>query len=240
MFSEGEVSLRLLVVDDERDLAAALASGLRQEGYAVDIAGDGAEALERMSYVPYDLVLLDLAMPRTDGWGVLREVRSDAEVTGQAAPRILVLTARDSLRDRVRGLDEGADDYVVKPFAFSELAARVRALLRRENVGGNAVHTVGDLVLDTARRTAYRGDRHLPLSSKEFALLRYFMRHPDRPISTGELLEHVWDGDLDPSSSVVRVTIGTLRRKLAPEAGPGSQEQPVETVVGVGYRLRGS
>jgi DNA-binding response OmpR family regulator len=230
--------MRLLVVDDEQDLAAALASGLRQEGYAVDVAGDGAEALERLSYVPYDLVLLDLAMPRVDGWGVLRDVRSDVEATGQLPPRILVLTARDSLRDRVRGLDDGADDYVVKPFAFSELAARVRALLRRDSVGGSAVLTVGDLELDTARRSAYRGDRELGLSVKEFTLLRYLMQHPGRVISTGELLEHVWDGDLDPSTSVVRVTIGTLRRKLAPQVGPSSDDQPVETVVGVGYRLR--
>jgi DNA-binding response OmpR family regulator len=232
--------MRLLVVDDEQDLAAALASGLRQEGYAVDVAGDGAEALERLSYVPYDLVLLDLAMPRVDGWGVLRDVRSDVEATGQLPPRILVLTARDSLRDRVRGLDDGADDYVVKPFAFSELAARVRALLRRDSVGGSAVLTVGDLELDTARRSAYRGDRELGLSVKEFTLLRYLMQHPGRVISTGELLEHVWDGGLDPSTSVVRVTIGTLRRKLAPQVGPSSDDQPVETVVGVGYRLRTS
>jgi len=230
--------VRLLVVEDEQDLAAALAVGLRQEGYAVDVAGDGAEALERLSYTPYDLVLLDLAMPHLDGWAVLRALRSDAEATGEAPPRVLLLTARDALRDRVRGLDDGADDYLVKPFAFGELAARVRALLRRESRGTSAVFTVGDLVLDTARHTADRGDRALGLSVKEFALLRYFMQHPGRVLSTGELLEHVWDDSVDPSSTVVRVTIGTLRRKLAPAAPPDSPQQPIETVVGAGYRLR--
>jgi DNA-binding response OmpR family regulator len=230
--------MRLLVVDDERDLATAVAAGLRQEGYAVDTADDGAEALERISYVPYDLVLLDLAMPGIDGWGVLHNLREDAEATGQAPPRVLLLTARDALRDRVRGLDDGADDYLVKPFAFSELAARVRALLRRDSRGTSSVLTVGDLVLDTARHSATRGERDLGLSVKEFALLRYFMLNPDRVISSGELIEHVWDDTVDASSSVTRVTIGTLRRKLAPQAAPNSADQPLETVVGAGYRLR--
>jgi DNA-binding response OmpR family regulator len=121
--------VRLLVVEDEEDLASALATGLRREGYAVDVAVHGGDALERLSYTPYDLVLLDIAMPGVDGWTVLRGLREDAEATGHPPPRVLVLTARDSLRDRVRGLDDGADDYLVKPFSFTELAARVRALL---------------------------------------------------------------------------------------------------------------
>jgi DNA-binding response OmpR family regulator len=232
------ILVRLLVVEDEQDLATAVAAGLRQEGYAVDVAGDGAEALDRLSYTPYDLVLLDLAMPRVDGWGVLRDLRSDAEVTGTAPPRVLLLTARDSLRDRVRGLDDGADDYLVKPFAFTELAARVRALLRRDSRGTSSVLTVGDLVLDTASHAAYRGNREVALSVKEFALLRYFMLNAGRVISSGELIEHVWDETVDPTSSVTRVTIGTLRRKLAPAVLPDAAEQPLETVVGVGYRLR--
>jgi DNA-binding response OmpR family regulator len=230
--------VRLLVVEDEEDLATALAAGLRQEGYAVDVAVDGGEALERLSYTPYDLVLLDIAMPRVDGWAVLRDLRDDAEATGHPPPRVLVLTARDSLRDRVRGLDDGADDYLVKPFSFTELAARVRALLRRDSGGSSAVVTVGDLVLDTARHAAWRGDRELGLSTKEFALLRYFMQHPGLVLNAGELLEHVWDERADPFSTVVRVTVGTLRRKLAPASRPDAPDQPIETVIGAGYRLR--
>lgn len=230
--------MRLLVVDDEQDLATAVAAGLRQEGYAVDVAADGGEALDRLSYTPYDLVLLDLAMPSVDGWGVLRNLREDSEVTGDAPPRVLLLTGRDSLRDRVRGLDDGADDYLIKPFAFTELAARVRALLRRDSRGTSSVIAVGELLLDTASHSASRGDRELGLSVKEFALLRYFMLNAGRVISNGELLGHVWDDSVDPTSTVTRVTIGTLRRKLAPSVRPDSPDQPLETVAGVGYRLR--
>lgn len=225
------------MVEDEVDLADALARGLRRDGYAVDVANDGEEALSRLALNAYDLVCLDLNLPEVDGLEVCRRLRTDPELApgeGEAAPRVLMLTARDTLDDRVAGLDEGADDYLVKPFAFAELAARVRSLLRRDASRPGSVLRVGDLELDPARHEARRGDRSLDLTAKEFALLRYFMAHPGRVLSQEHLLEHVWDEFADPFTNTVRVTVGTLRRKLAGADGG----QPIETVVGVGYRLR--
>ncbi len=229
--------MRLLVVEDEVDLADALARGLRRDGYAVDVANDGEEALSRLALNAYDLVCLDLNLPEVDGLEVCRRLRTDpalAPAEGDPAPRVLMLTARDTLEDRVAGLDEGADDYLVKPFAFAELAARVRSLLRRDATRPGSVLQVSDLELDPARHEARRGDRVLDLTAKEFALLRYFMAHPGRVLSQEHLLEHVWDEFADPFTNTVRVTVGTLRRKLAGT----DDDQPIETVVGVGYRLR--
>jgi DNA-binding response OmpR family regulator len=183
--------VRVLVVEDEADLAEAVATGLRREGYAVDIAADGEEALEKLGYTEYDLVCLDLTLPKVDGIEVCRRIRSGDTASSDA--RVLMLTARDAVRDRVAGLDEGADDYLVKPYAFAELTARVRTLLRRDAGRSGAVLRVGDLVLDTARMTATRGDRDLDLTAKEFALLRYFMSRAGEVLSTEDLLEHVWD-----------------------------------------------
>jgi DNA-binding response OmpR family regulator len=223
--------VRLLVVDDEVDLADAVARGLRREGYAVDVAHDGAAALERLAVDEYDLVCLDLTMPGAhDGLDVCRAIRA-GEAAG-AGPRVLMLTARDSLDDRVAGLDTGADDYLVKPFAFRELSARVRMLLRRDAVRSGAVLEVGDLSLDTARQEATRAGTVLDLTPKEFALLRWFMTRPGVVVSQEELLAHVWDANADPFTSTVRVTVGTLRRKLE-VLGPS----PIETLVGRGYRL---
>ena len=165
--------MRLLVVEDEIDLAEAVARGLRREGYAVDIAADGDEALEKLAYTEYDLVCLDLTLPKVDGREVCRRIREGSTASTDA--RVLMLTARDAIEDRVAGLDDGADDYLVKPYAFAELTARVRTLLRRDAGKSGAVLEVGDLRLDTARRVAWRGDRELDLTAKEFALLRYFM-----------------------------------------------------------------
>jgi DNA-binding response OmpR family regulator len=226
--------VRLLVVEDEQDLADAIAFGLRREGYAVDLAYDGDEALVKAAVYPYDLICLDLNLPGTDGREVCRRVVAAERPEGQSRPRVLMLTARDGLADRVRGLDDGADDYLVKPFAFSELNARVRALLRRDAVSATALLRVGDLELHSTRREARRGGRDLQLSPKEFALLRYFMTHPGEVLSEGHLLTHVWDENANPYTKTVRVTVMTLRRKLD-EAG---REQPIETVVGSGYRLR--
>jgi DNA-binding response OmpR family regulator len=226
--------VRLLIVEDELDLATALATGLRREGYAVDTAGTAEQARERLDETPYDVVCLDLGLPDGDGRAICRELRSgDLGIADAPAPRVLMLTARDALDDRVGGLDDGADDYVVKPFSFAELAARVRALARRDGANGGATIRLGDLELDAARHEARRNESRLDLTPKEFALLRYFLLHPGEVLTPERLLEHVWDDQADPFTNTVRVTISNLRRKLA-EAGAG---QPIATVVGVGYRL---
>ena len=225
--------MRLLVVEDEQDLAEAIALGLRREGYAVDVAHDGEEALVKAAVYPYDLVCLDLNLPRVDGREVCRRLRRAERHDEEPAPRVLMLTARDALADRVAGLDDGADDYLVKPFDFAELTARIRALLRRDASRSDATLEAGSLTLDTARLEARRDGRRLDLTAKEFALLRYLMSRPGEVISEGDLLTHVWDENANPYTKTVRVTIATLRRKLA---GPG-EAQPIETVIGSGYRL---
>ena len=223
--------VRVLVVEDEVDLAHAVATGLRREGYAVDVVHDGDEALEKLGYTEYDVVCLDLTLPTVDGTDVCRQIRrGDTASTGA---RILMLTARDAVADRVKGLDDGADDYLVKPYAFAELTARVRSLLRRDAGRTGAVLHVGDLTLDTARLVASRGDRQLDLTAKEFALLRYFMARAGEVLSTEDLLEHVWDEFTDPFTNTVRVTVGTLRRKLSVDDEPPL----IETLIGSGYRL---
>jgi DNA-binding response OmpR family regulator len=227
--------MRLLIVEDEEDLVEALRLGLTRAGYAVDIAVDAAQAYERLTVNAYDLMLLDLSLPDGDGFGLCRGVRSGALPAASGTDlRVLMLTARGALTDRVRGLDEGADDYLVKPFAMAELLARVRALLRRDSGGGGSVIEVGDLRLDSARQEAHRGDRRLNLTRKEFGVLEYLMTRPGVVVSAEDLLEHVWDENVDPFTQTVRVTVGTLRRKLA-AAGDSA---PVQTVVGRGYRLR--
>ncbi len=225
--------MRVLVVDDEVDLAEAVALGLRRDGYAVDVAFGGREAVDKLRLNAYDLVCLDLTMGDLDGLEVCRWIKGpDGPDT---SPRVLMLTARDSLGDRVAGLDEGADDYLVKPFAFDELRARVRSLLRREAARSGSVLTVGDLELNDARHEARRAGTLLELTAKEFALLRYFMAHAGQVLSQEDLLEHVWDEHADPFTNTVRVTVGTLRRKLERAADDGSA--PIETVIGRGYRL---
>ena len=223
--------MRVLVVEDEADLADAIARGLRRDGYAVDVAYDGDAAVDKATINDYDVVCLDLNLPRIDGIEVVRRIRADSR---RPSPRVLMLTARDSTRDRIAGLDEGADDYLVKPFDFDELKARVRALLRRDAGRSGALLRVADIELDSSRHEARRGGHQLPLTPKEFALLRYFMSRAGQVLSQEDLLEHVWDENADPFTNTVRVTVMTLRRKLA-DAG---DSQPIETVVGRGYRLR--
>jgi len=223
--------MRILVVDDEVELADAVARGLRREGYAVDIANDGATALEKAQLVPYDLVCLDLTMPDIDGLEVCEQLRQDPPEG--VTPRVLMLTARDSVDDRIDGLDHGADDYLVKPFAFGELTARVRSLLRRDAAKTGSVLAVHDVELDDTRHRAIRAGRDLELTAKEFALLRYFMSHVDEVLSQEHLLEHVWDEHADPFTNTVRVTVGTLRRKLSED----NEMQLIETVIGSGYRM---
>lgn len=219
------------MVDDEEDLAGAVAESLRREGYAVDVANTGQEALDRLIINPYDVVLLDLTLPDIDGLEVCRTVRSDPMF--EPTTRILMLTARDSIEDRVAGLDVGADDYLVKPFALPELSARVRTLLRRETTGGDAVLTAGELTLDTARQIVSWNNEPIDLTTKEFSLLRYFMSHQGEVLSQERLLEHVWDEMLDPFTNTARVTVGTLRRKLSASTGLNF----IDTVIGSGYRF---
>jgi DNA-binding response OmpR family regulator len=227
--------MRVLVVEDEPALANALRIGLTREGYAVDTAGDRADAIAKLQLVPYDVMVLDVSLPDGTGFELARDVRSGA-VGGESPQdlRIIMLTARGGLADRVQGLDVGADDYLVKPFAMPELSARIRALLRREVTAASAVMEVGPLRLDTARHLAHRDKRELPLTLKEFGVLRYLMSRPGHVVSSEELLEHVWDENADPFTQTVRVTVGTLRRKLTVDDEP----QILETLVGRGYRLR--
>jgi DNA-binding response OmpR family regulator len=226
--------MRVLVVEDERDLADSLVEGLRAAGYAVDVAYDGEDARVKTAVYPYDLVTLDLNLPGADGRELCRQLRTSERHDGAPPPRILVLTARDGLDDRIGGLDDGADDYVVKPVELTELLARVRALMRRHGAESGAILRVADIELDSARLLARRRGRPLDLTPKEFALLRYLMSHPGEVFSEGHLLTHVWDENANPYSKTVRVTVMNLRRKLVARGG----EQPIETVVGAGYKLR--
>ena len=226
--------MRVLVVEDEADLATAVAAGLRRDGYAVDVAADGGSALDRIALTPYDLVCLDLNLPDMDGLEVCRRVvAGHVDRVGAPAPKILMLTARGTVSDRIAGLDGGADDYLVKPFALGELQARVRALLRRDTVAGGAVLRWDGIELDGARHEVRVQGQLVDLTPKEHALLRWFLLHPDEVHSAEKLLEHVWDEHADPFTNTVRVTLSNLRRKLA-DAGA----QPIETLPGRGYRLR--
>ena len=219
------------MVDDEDELASAVAEALRRQGYAVDVVNSGQDALDRLIINPYDLVLLDLTLPDIDGIDVCRMIRTDPMF--DPTTRILMVTARDSIGERVVGLDEGADDYLVKPFALPELSARVRTLLRRETTGGDAVLLAGELALDAARQLVSWKSQPIELTTKEFSLLRYFMSHDGEVLSQERLLEHVWDEMLDPFTNTARVTVGTLRRKLANATG----QNFIETVIGAGYRF---
>ncbi len=223
--------MRILVVDDEPELADAIAGSLRREGYAVDVVNDAHGALDRLMLNPYDLVTLDLTLPDLDGREVCRLIRTDPRY--DPSTRVLMVTARDEVADRVAGLDDGADDYLIKPFALAELSARVRSLLRREMTGEDSILEVDDLVLDTARRRVTWAGIPIDLTTKEFALLRYFMTNVGSVLSQERLLEHVWDEMVDPFTNTVRVTVGTLRRKLA----AATDTALIETVIGAGYRL---
>jgi DNA-binding response OmpR family regulator len=226
--------MRILVVEDEPDLASAIAISLRRDGYAVDVAGDGATALDRVVVNDYDLVCLDLNLPDTDGLDLCRQVVNTPPVDDWTVPRIIMLTARGSIDDRIRGLDHGADDYLVKPFALGELGARVRALLRRDTSSTSSVISRAAVELDSSRHEVRVHDKPVELTTKEFALLRWFLLHPDVVHSAERLLEHVWDEHADPFTNTVRVTISNLRRKLA----VAGIDDLIETLPGRGYRLR--
>ncbi|MDT4916982.1 MAG: two-component system, OmpR family, response regulator [Pseudonocardiales bacterium] len=220
--------MRVLVVEDELAMAGVLNRGLTEEGFAVDVAGDGVDGLWYATEYDYDAIVLDVGLPGRDGFGVLVELRR----AGSWVP-VLLLTARDAVEDRVRGLDLGADDYLTKPFAFPELLARLRVLLRRGARPRPAVLVVGELRLDPAERTATRGDLLLELTAKEFAVLECFMRRPGEVLTRTQLIEHVWDAEFDNDSNIVDVYLASLRSKVDRPFGT----HLLETVRGVGYRL---
>jgi two-component system copper resistance phosphate regulon response regulator CusR len=222
------IELRILLVEDEAPAAKMLAKGLREDAYAVDVAMDGEKALEQAGITDYDLIILDVRLPRKDGFEVCRELRG----AGSTAP-ILMLTARDAVEDRVAGLDTGADDYLVKPFDFEELLARVRALLRRKEALYPQVITVADLSVHTRSRRASRGGKDLDLTAKEYALLEYLARRTGEVVGRAEIADHVWDENFDPFSKVIEVFIQRLRRKI----DNGQSVRLIHTRRGEGYML---
>jgi two-component system, OmpR family, response regulator len=221
--------MRTLLVEDHVKLAAALRRGLRTEGVVADVARTGSDALWMAQAVPYDAVVLDVMLPGLDGFEVCRRLRAQ----GVWVP-IIMLTARDSVEDRVRGLDAGADDYLTKPFALAELLARLRAVSRRGAIERPATLEAGDLRLDPATRRAWRGSVEIALSAREFAMLEAFMRRPGEVLSRLQLLEAAWEYDFENRSNVVEVYVRYLREKLDRPFGVES----IETVRGAGYRLR--
>ncbi len=223
------VSMRMLIVEDEPKLAALLKRGLTEEGHVVDAADNGEDGLWMATATAYDAIVLDVMLPRMDGFATCRELRRREIWTP-----VLMLTARDAVEDRVQGLDTGADDYLVKPFSFSELVARIRALTRRAPHQRPTVLAAGDLRLDPATHRAWRGDVELPLSAKEFALLELFLRRPGTTLSRDTLLQGAWDIAFESRSNVVDVYIRSLRTKIDRPFGRKS----IETVRGAGYRLR--
>jgi heavy metal response regulator len=222
--------VRILVVEDDRKVARFVRQGLCEEGHAVEIATDGAEALDFVLIEPaYDLIILDVMLPGQDGFGVLKTLRAH-----KVAAPVLILTARDSVPDRVAGLDLGADDYLTKPFAFEEFLARVRALLRRRDVDRAPILTVDDLVVDPATRRVTRGERRIELTARQYALLEYFLRNAGRVLSRQMIAQHVWGLGFDAESNVIDVYVGYLRRKIDRDR----ERRLLHTVRGAGYVLQ--
>ena len=220
--------MRILIVEDEMAIAAFIRQGLEEAGYALDLAEDGAEALHWLAIAEYDVVILDVMLPDRSGLDICAELRR----RGVRAP-VLMLTARDTVEDRVAGLDSGADDYLIKPFAFAELLARLRALLRREPLLTSTRLQVADLTLDTVSRAVQRAGRPIALTSKECSLLEFLMRHPNQTLTRAMIAEHVWNYDFDNLTNLIDVHIHGLRRKIDDAYEP----KLLHTVRGVGYRL---
>jgi len=222
--------MRILVVEDERKVASFIRQGLEEEGHTVEVAADGASALDLMvEGPPYDLVVLDLMLPKRDGFTVLRTARARHVETP-----VLILTARDGVSDKVTGLDLGADDYLTKPFAFDEFLARVRALLRRGTGQRVPVLRLADLTLDPSTREVSRGSRKVTLTTREYALLEYFLRNVGRVLTRPMIAEHVWGLDFDPESNIIDVYVGYLRRKIDDDG----ERRLLHTVRGAGYVMR--
>jgi heavy metal response regulator len=222
--------MRVLVVEDEERIAAFLERGLKEEGWAVDVVHTGGDALDWAAAAEYDVIVLDVLLPGQDGFSVCRELRA----RGAKTP-VLMLTARDTVDDRVTGLDSGADDYLVKPFAFKELLARLRALTRRQSETRSTELRVADLALDTVAHTARRGGKRIELTAKEYSLLEYLMRNAGRLLSRTQIAEHVWNFDFYSESNVVDVYIRYLRRKI----DEGFDHKLIRTVRGAGYMIGG-
>lgn len=219
--------MRILVVEDEKRIADFLGRGLQSAGYAVDLAGDGASAMDLVHAADYDVIVLDLMLPDTDGLTLLGKIRDR-----KSSPPVLILSARGGLDDRVKGLESGADDYLVKPFAFVELLARVRALLRRGQPAPEKLQA-GDLCLDSIRRRVTRAGENIELAPKEFSILEYLMRNRGRPLSRTMIVEHVWDMDYDGLTNIVDVYIRHLRSKIDDRFAV----KMIQTVRGIGYML---
>lgn len=221
--------MRILIVEDEATLARTLAHYLQEQGHAPDVAHDGEEGLSLAETGSYDLIILDLLLPRLDGMEVIRRLRNETISTP-----VLMLTAKDSVNDKVLGLDAGADDYLTKPFALAELLARVRALLRRDSVSKTAVLQVGDLAMDTVAHRVRRGDLEIDLTGKEYSLLEYLMLNANHVLSRTQIADHVWDYDFGGLSNIVDVYIRYLRRKI----DDGLEPKLLATVRGRGYCIR--
>ena len=221
--------MRILIIEDDSDLAGFIQKGLREECYAVDRAQEGEEGLFMVSTMSYDLIILDVMLPKLDGLTVCRRLRAD----GNKTP-ILLLTARGAVDDRVTGLNMGADDYLTKPFAFTELLARVRALIRRTGVDQTPRLTVADLEVDPVAHRVRRAGRDITLTNKEYALLEYLLRNPNRVLTRTAIIEHVWDIHYDGMTNIVDVHIRALRAKMDKEFSPPL----IQTVRGVGYVLK--
>ena len=220
--------MRILIVEDDRKVGAFLQKGLKEEQYAVDVCRDGEEAVDWASINSSDVIVLDIMLPKKDGFAVCRELRQKGMLTP-----ILMLTAKDSVEDKVSGLTEGADDYLTKPFSFEELLARIRALLRRTQDYKTKVLRVGDLEMDTAKRQAIRAGKQIPLSGKEYALLEYLMRNKGRVVTESMIVEHVWDMNYEGTSNIVNVYINYLRKKIDSEF----EVKLVRTIRGHGYTI---
>ncbi len=220
--------MRILVVEDEKHLADIIKRGLREQGYAVDIAYDGDQGQYMAETTPYDLILLDILLPKKTGLQVCGDLRAK-----KATTPIIILTARDKVGDRVQGLDCGADDYLTKPFAFPELLARIRALLRRDMTDKSPKMSVGTLVMDPVTRQVTQGDKVISLTSKEFTLLEYFMRHPNMLLTRTMLEQHAWDYEFDGESNLIDVYIRRIRNKIDIKG----RESLIETTRGAGYRM---
>lgn len=220
--------MRVLIVEDEDSIAQFIQQGLSEAGYAVDLVQDGKLGLDYAVGIEYDAIVLDIMLPSMNGFIFLQELRSRDIMTP-----VLCLTARDTVEDRVRGLDVGADDYLIKPFAFTELLARIRALLRRPPLQMQTTLQVADLKMDLPARKVYRGSKLIKLSTREFSVLEYLMRHPNQVLSRTQIGEHIWNIDFDSESNVIDVYIGYLRSKI----DKGFEEKLIHTIRGVGYQL---